>query len=37
MIRKSLTILSLIGLLLSVGLWGGEEFHPRRGQSPTPC
>ncbi len=27
MIRKTLTILSLIGLLLSVGLWGASYFH----------
>ncbi len=26
MIRKTLTILSLIGLLLSVGLWGASYF-----------
>ncbi len=34
MVRKSLTILSLIGLLLSVGLWAASYFHiecPRRG------
>ncbi len=28
MIRKTLTILSLIGLLLSVGLWGVSYWHP---------
>ncbi len=28
MIRKTLTILSLIGLLLSVGLWGASYFRP---------
>ncbi len=27
MLRKTLTILSLIGLLLSVGLWGASYFH----------
>ncbi len=27
MLRKTLTILSLIGLLLSVGLWGVSYFH----------
>ena len=27
MIRKTLTILSLIGLLLSVGLWGVSELQ----------
>ncbi len=27
MIRKTLTILSLIGLLLSVGLWGVSYFR----------
>ncbi len=28
MIRKTLTILSLIGLLLSLGLWGVSYFGP---------
>ena len=28
MLRKTLTILSLIGLLLSVGLWGVSYLHP---------
>ena len=28
MLRKTLTILSLIGLLLSVGLWGGGVPPP---------
>ena len=30
MIRKTLTILSLIGLLLSVGLWGVSYNNRRR-------
>ena len=29
MIRKTVTLFSLIGLLLSVGLWGGELLEPR--------
>ena len=29
MFRKTLTILSLVGLLLSVGLWGVSYFHVR--------
>ena len=36
--RKSLTILSLIGLLLSVGLWGvsyhGIEYQMDGGETP---
>ena len=27
MIRKTLTIISLIGLLLSLGLWGASYLH----------
>ncbi len=27
MLRKTLTILSLLGLLLSVGLWGASYFR----------
>ncbi len=36
MIRKTLTILSLLGLLLSVGLWGASYWNIRhRGQKYT--
>ena len=34
MFRKTLTVLSLIGLVLNVGLWGASYFHiecARRG------
>ena len=36
MIRKTLTILSLLGLLLSVGLWG-VSFSPRVDEASHPA